>query len=103
VAERGAGLIEVELRPHWLNGWFLRTFARAYLRLDGVERPVEWDRPAVVAVPAGSHRADVCVRYGRWSASGAGPERAITVAVDERSRWVARNGAPFVLRPAGRP
>jgi len=46
----------VRPRTHWFNGWFLRLFARAVVRVDGVEHAARWGRQVAIEVGAGEWR-----------------------------------------------
>jgi hypothetical protein len=58
----GATMI-VQCNTHWINGWFLRLYARAVIRIDGVEYPARWGRPVAIEVGTGDHTVAVGARY----------------------------------------
>lgn len=95
----------VQPDTHWLNGWFLRLFARAAVRVDGVEYAAHWGRPVIVEVVAGDHRVAVGARYrGTRPLLGAVEARvsakpAETVLVNARNGFF--NHQPFEVTTKG--
>ncbi|WP_415973157.1 hypothetical protein [Rhodococcus sp. 077-4] len=94
--------IEIEFAPHWVNAWLVRTFARPFVTIDGVEHPMSWTEPSTYAVEPGSHDIAAFIRYrGTKSALGIG-RRTVTVALGEHPKLKARNGwanhMPFELQ-----
>lgn len=95
--------IVVTPRTHWINGWFLRPFARPIVRLNGSDHEAQWGRPLHVGVTTGVHRVAVGARY-RGSSTVLGlDEVEVQVLEDEQLELVAVNGAlnhqPFVVSP----
>lgn len=93
--------ITVVPRTHWLNGWFLRMFARPVVRVGGVEHTAAWGHPLRTNVAAGTHDVGVGARY-RGSASPLGVSKlTIEVAAGDSVELSARNGLfnhqPFTL------
>ena len=48
---------------HWVKGWVLRLFGRAYVVVEDDELPVAWDRPTAVQLPDAPVRIGGGVRY----------------------------------------
>ena len=94
--------ITVTPETHWLNGWFLRLFARPYVRVDDVEELASWGDPFRFPVAPGRHVVAVGVRY-RGTKSLLGADGAsVSVEPGQDLRLMARNGAlnhqPFSVR-----
>lgn len=84
--------VVVTPRAHWVNGWFLRLFARPVVRLDGIDHVARWARPLEIEVAAGSHEVGVGARYrGTVSVLGVAESR-IEVTEGQRVAVQARNG-----------
>lgn len=99
--------VRVVVRPHWMNGWFMRLFATPYVVVDGQERAVRFNREAefstekpVAAVAAG-------IRYARRGALLGDVEERVELrgGPGEVTRIEFRNGVfnhdPFVARRVG--
>lgn len=95
----------IELKPHWINGWFLRLFAKPALAVGAKEYPLSWTAPTEVEIDgAPGVTIGVGIRYFRGgrllgvrmtdlpvgSADSSGP-------VDLTFRNGMRNHDPFVL------
>lgn len=84
--------VVVTPRTHWLNGWFLRLFARPIVRFDGVDHVALWAQPLQIEAAAGSHEVAVGARY-RGTASVLGiAESRVEVAEGQQVAVEARNG-----------
>lgn len=71
----------VRVRPHWINGWFLRLFGRAYLVVNDAELLVRWGHRTTVDLPDGPVEIGAGVRYlGRGPLLGYEPETLFTEA-----------------------
>lgn len=85
--------ITVTVIPHWVNGWFLRAFARPVVQIDGADHVARWRKPVTVTVPPGPHGVRAFFRYrGRRSALGMA-QREVDTASGEAWRFVAAHGA----------
>jgi hypothetical protein len=87
-----AATLVVTPDTHWFNGWFLRLFARAVVRVDGVEHPARWGRPATIEVPAGHHRVAVGARYRGTRPLLGAVETPVAASEADRIFVDARNG-----------
>lgn len=91
----------VQPDTHWFNGWFLRLFAHAAVRVDGNEYEARWGRSTVIEVSVGDHRVAVGARYRGTRPLLGIAEALVTVEPDERAFVTARNGffnhQPFVV------
>ncbi|MDK7138180.1 hypothetical protein QP414_02520 [Corynebacterium simulans] len=84
--------VVVTPRTHWINGWFLRLFARPVVRFDGVDHAAVWAQPLSIETAAGAHEVAVGARY-RGTASVLGvAETRIEVADGQQVVLEARNG-----------
>jgi hypothetical protein len=94
--------LAVSVRPHWINGWFLRLLARPFVVVDGRERQSSWGEAELVTVPAGEHDVAVFLRYkGTRNQLGMGQLRVQVrpgdvVRVSARNGWL--NSTPFRLQ-----
>lgn len=93
--------VTVTPRTHWVNGWFVRLFARPVVRLDGIDHEARWGRPLQVEATVGSHEVGVGARY-RGTASILGVAGShIEVPEGQHIAVEARNGffnhQPFVV------
>lgn len=93
--------VTVTPRTHWVNGWFLRLFARPVVRFDGVDHDARWGRPLQVKAAVGSHEVGVGARYRGWASVLGVAELRIEVAAEKHVAVEARNGffnhQPFVV------
>jgi uncharacterized protein YhfF len=93
--------ISVTPQPHWVNGWFLRLFARPSLRVDGIDRVGRWGHATVIGVEPGIHRVSVGAQYRGTRTALGSVVTDVPVSADERAEMVARNGflnhQPFVI------
>nr|WP_297429520.1 hypothetical protein [uncultured Actinotalea sp.] len=65
----------VRVRAHWVNGWFLRLFARPVVVVDGVEVPARWGQATELELPDRPSRIGAGVRYrGTRALLGCEPE-----------------------------
>ena len=55
--------VTVLARPHWVDGWWLRSTARPYLRLDGAEHALAWGRAHTSPLAPGTHLVQTFWRY----------------------------------------
>ena len=56
----------IELKPHWINGWFVRLFAKPALIVDSKEYPLSWtDSTEVEIDDASGATIGVGIRYFR--------------------------------------
>ncbi len=100
--------MEVTVRAHWINGWFLESLARPAVEIDGVEHPAVWGAPCRVEVESGARRVAAGARYRGTSTRllGRAP-RLVAVGDGETVRLHARNGLlnsdPFKLAPERTP
>lgn len=101
------GTISIEVRPHWVSGWFLRWAAKPFVRVDGEERPVTWRRPWSVAVDEGDHEVAAGIRYTTGSRLLGTQPREVRVDAGQTLALVAQNGSTngsrFTVRQARRP
>jgi hypothetical protein len=97
-----AATLVVTPGTHWFNGWFLHLFARAVVRVDGVEHAARWGRPVTIEVPAGDHRVAVGARYRGTRPLLGTVETPVAAPEAERVYLRARNGffnyQPFEVR-----
>ena len=94
----------VRFRLSWVNGWFIRLFARPYISVNGAQLPASWSAETLARVECSDVRVDAFFRYrGSTSALGTGSYR-LNGANDATVHLVARNGVmnqtPFTVRPA---
>ncbi|WP_147441009.1 hypothetical protein [Mycetocola zhadangensis] len=94
--------LTVTPETHWLNGWFLRLFARPYVLVDGVEVLAHWGGPCVIPVEPGRHVVAVGARYLRTRPLLGVDSAHVSVEPGQEMRLRARNGAlnhqPFAVR-----
>ncbi|MGF0314108.1 hypothetical protein [Rhodococcus sp. IEGM1428] len=93
--------IEIEFAPHWVNASLVRTLARPFVTIDGVEHRQSWTEPSTYAVEPGAHEVTSFIRYrGTNAALGTG-RRTVTVQAGQQVSMCARNGwanhMPFEL------
>ncbi|MCP3425896.1 hypothetical protein NBM05_07720 [Rothia sp. AR01] len=85
--------LSVRVTAHWANGWLLRAFARPFLVVDGVERPVRWAEPAEVEAAGDVVRLGAGVRYRRADPLGGCEPETLELGGAEPPREVElRNG-----------
>lgn len=61
-----AVIYRIELKPHWVNGWFLRLFAKPALVVGSREYPLSWTASTEVEVDDASRiMIGVGIRYFR--------------------------------------
>ncbi len=86
--------IAVTVRPHPVNGWFLRTIARPVVVIDGAEYHARWSRRRTVPVRPGEHTLAVGVRYRGtpWLLGSRPSPRRVDIVADETQGFTARNG-----------
>ena len=59
-------IYRIELKPHWINGWFLRLFAKPALVVDSREYPLSWTASTKVEIDDASPATiGVGIRYFR--------------------------------------
>ncbi len=97
-------IVIVEFTPSWVNGWFVRVFARPVVSIDGAAAAGRWSTPVERAVDDGTHRVGAGIRYvGTPWILGMRP-RSFTTDPRAPLRLIARNGPlnsdPFLLRVA---
>ena len=56
-------IVNARVTTHWMNGWFLRLFSRAYLVVGEEEIAVDWGKWIAVEVPDGPVQIGAGVRY----------------------------------------
>ncbi|WP_128644826.1 hypothetical protein [Rhodococcus sp. BS-15] len=96
------GTIEIEFAPHWVNASLVRTLARPFVTIDGVEHRQSWTAPSTYTLESGSHELTAFIRYrGTNAALGTG-RRTVTVQPGQQVSLRARNGwanhMPFELQ-----
>lgn len=95
------GSVEILIKLHWINGWFLWLFALPCAIVDGIEHKMSWRSPLALELQAGEHEVAVGFRY-RCTKPCLGRLPAV-VQVESGQRLVlqARNGAlnsdPFMI------
>lgn len=58
--------LRVEVKPHWINGWFLKVFSTPFLVVGSTEYRLTWSAPTEVEVDEGQDlKIGVGVRYLR--------------------------------------
>lgn len=94
--------ITVTPKTHWLNGWFLRAFARPYVVIDDAEHKARWGQAHRIEVAPGRRTVGVGVRYLRASALLGTEAIGVNLQPSEHVRLTAQNGPlnhqPFALR-----
>ncbi|UVI35129.1 hypothetical protein [Brevibacterium spongiae] len=101
-------ILRIELRPHWINGWFVRAFSTPFLLVGSTEDReyrLSWLAPTEVEVDERqSLKVGVGVRYfGRGALLGVsmselpGESTSQTAPIDLTFRNGAWNHDPFVL------
>ena len=95
------------MRPHWVNGWFLRLTSRPVIRVDGERRVTRWGRRESVDVAPGEHRVAASFRYRHTAGELGTANHAVLVAPGEQCHLVARagctNGSGLRFVPSGQP
>jgi hypothetical protein len=96
--------VAITISAHPLNRWFLATFARPFVTVDGVEHACRWSERYVLSVPPGDVRLSTFVRYrGLATPRGEGALR-LRLEPGETVEVVATNGimngTPFTPRVA---
>ena len=94
--------IEIEFAPHWVNASLVRTLARPFVTIDGVEHRQSWTEASTYPLEPGSHELTAFIRYrGTQAALGTG-RRTVTVQAGQQVSLRARNGwanyMPFELQ-----
>ena len=94
--------IEIEFAPHWVNASLVRTLARPFVTIDGVEHRQSWSEPSTYELAPGGHELTAFIRYrGTRSALGIG-RRRVELGAEQHLRLRARNGwanhMPFELQ-----
>ncbi|MEV0985282.1 hypothetical protein AB0I45_13145 [Brevibacterium sp. NPDC049920] len=93
--------VTVTPRTHWINGWFLRIFARPVVIVDDVEHRAGWDRALRVDVAAGRHRVAVGACYRGTSSIVGAEESSLEVDHGQVIAVEAKNGVfnhhPFTV------
>lgn len=99
--------VVVTPRTHWINGWFLRLFARPVIRFDGVDHTARWGQPYRVDAGAGAHRIAVGARYRGGTGALGLVESRVEIGAGQRLILEARNGffnhQPFIVTPPRKP
>ncbi|MGV8873284.1 MAG: hypothetical protein ACOH2Q_12225 [Rhodococcus sp. (in: high G+C Gram-positive bacteria)] len=95
------GAVEIEFAPHWVNAALVRTFARPFVTIDGVEQRQSWSEPSTYELQPGTHEITAFIRYrGTNAALGTG-RRTVTIDAGQHVSLWARNGwanhMPFEL------
>jgi hypothetical protein len=82
----------ISVRPHWINGWFLRLFSTPVLLAGSTEYLLSWSSPTDIEIDEGRNaRIGVGVRYF-------GREKILGVSMTELPRTsAAQNGGPMEL------
>jgi hypothetical protein len=96
--------VGVTFRLSWVNGWFIRAFARAFVSINGSEHAAGWAGETIVEVSPGMVEARAFLRYrGVRTALGTGAYR-LEVTHGTTVHLVVRNGVmnqtPFTVAPA---
>ncbi|MGP9683883.1 hypothetical protein [Brachybacterium sp. AOP3-A1-3] len=79
-------------QTHWVNGWFLRIFARPVVLVDGTEHSGRWGQPTEVHVEPGLHTVAVGARYRGTSGTLGLDEAEVDVDSGRRLLVTATNG-----------
>ena len=59
-------IFRIKLKPHWINGWFLRLFSSPVLVVGSTEHPLSWSAPTEVEIDDSScAMIGVGIRYSR--------------------------------------
>lgn len=93
--------LHIEVRPHWLNGWFLRAFAHPVVDIDDHESVPAWGRAQTFAVESGHHHVQTSVRYKGMRTARCGQGGVdVDAAAGAHVHIAARNGwsnqSPFI-------
>jgi hypothetical protein len=95
------GTIEVRFRLNPVNAWFIRSFARPFISIDGDESQASWSGATEVAVPSGMHRIDAFFRYRGTSSPLGSASTEVRVEAGGAKQVIAENGVmnqtPFHL------
>lgn len=94
--------VRVNVKTHWMNGWFIRMFASPVLCVNGKQIPASFRAPTVVSVEQPVVRIGAGIRYfSRGPVLGCEPELC---RVDDSSggvNLVFKNGvwnhSPFTI------
>lgn len=70
-------MVSARVTTHWMNGWFLRLFSRAYLVIGTEEIQVEWGKWVTAELPNGPVQVGAGVRYTSRSELGGFEPRTI--------------------------
>lgn len=87
-----ASALEVSIRGHWLNGWFLYLLSTPVVVIDGERHPAAWRRPVRIPVDGGKHTIAVGARYRGTPWLLGVRERAYVVPEDGTLSLSAMNG-----------
>lgn len=102
-----AATIEVTVRPHWVNGWFLRLTSRPVIRVDGERHVTRWGRRKSMDVAAGEHRVEASFRYRHTAGELGTASNTVLVTPGERCHLIARagwtNGSGLRFEPSRQP
>lgn len=91
------------MRPHWVNGTWLKRLTDPFAEVDGHVHHCSWDSPTRIEVVSGHHTVRTFIRYRRYlpGESGSGT-LDIDVVEGEDVELVSSNGAtnqsPFIPR-----
>jgi len=84
--------LEITIRGHWLNGWFLYLLGKPVVVIDGGEHGARWRAAARVPVEAGKHAVAVGFRYRGTPWLLGTRERSYVVPENGTLRLSAMNG-----------
>ncbi|WP_446664165.1 hypothetical protein [Flexivirga sp. B27] len=84
--------ITVTLRPHWINGWFLRATARPVVQVDDTDHVARWGKPLQLTVHPDHHRIRAFFRYRGTKSRLGTTERGVDIAAGDTWSFVARGG-----------
>ena len=95
--------IVVTFRPHWINGWFVRLFARPYVSVDGEVIRCSWSNPTQIQTAPGTRQLQSFIRYRRLIPGDLGcGELTVALLPGSRTRVMVSNGwanhTPFTPR-----
>lgn len=55
----------IQVKTHWLNGWFIGLFARPFVVVDHIEYETAWGSSLRVTIPSGTVCIGAGIRYTR--------------------------------------
>lgn len=84
--------ITVTIAPHWVNGWFLRAFARPVVQIDGDDHIARWRKPVTVSVPPGQHGIRAFFRYRGTKSDLGAAQRELNADSGDAWHFVAKHG-----------